>query len=128
MVNQNPIGKSSRSNPVTYIKAFDDIRQLYADQPLAKQMGFTAQYFSFNAEGGRCETCKGTGVLTVEMQFMADLEIVCDSCHGKRFKSDVLDVKFADKNIYDVLNMTVLEAIDFSAKWKRQYSSKTATT
>lgn len=116
MVNQNPIGKSSRSNPVTYIKAFDDIRQLYADQPLAKQMGFTAQYFSFNAEGGRCETCKGTGVLTVEMQFMADLEIVCDSCHGKRFKSDVLDVKFADKNIYDVLNMTVLEAIDFFSK------------
>lgn len=119
MVNQNPIGKSSRSNPVTYIKAFDDIRQLYADQPLAKQMGFTAQYFSFNAEGGRCETCKGTGVLTVEMQFMADLEIVCDSCHGKRFKSDVLDVKFADKNIYDVLNMTVLEAIDFSAKMEK---------
>lgn len=116
MVNQNPIDKSSRSNPVTYIKAFDDIRQLYADQPLAKQMGFTAQYFSFNAEGGRCETCKGTGVLTVEMQFMADLEIVCDSCHGKRFKSDVLDVKFADKNIYDVLNMTVLEAIDFFSK------------
>lgn len=116
MVNQNPIGKSSRSNPVTYIKAFDDIRQLYADQPLAKQMGFTAQYFSFNAEGGRCETCKGTGVLTVEMQFMADLEIVCDSCHGKRFKSDVLDVKFADKNIYDVLNMTVLESIDFFSK------------
>lgn len=113
MVNQNPIGKSSRSNPVTYIKAFDDIRQLFSEQPLAKQMGFTAQYFSFNAEGGRCETCKGTGVLTVEMQFMADLEIVCDSCHGKRFKSDVLDVKFANKNIYDILNMTVLEAIDF---------------
>lgn len=113
MVNQNPIGKSSRSNPVTYVKAFDDIRQLLADQALAKQMGFTAQYFSFNAEGGRCETCKGTGILTVEMQFMADLEIICDSCHGKRFKSDVLDVKFAGKNIYDVLNMTVAEAIDF---------------
>lgn len=113
MVNQNPIGKSSRSNPVTYVKAFDDIRQLFADQALAKQMGFTAQYFSFNAEGGRCETCKGTGILTVEMQFMADLEIICDSCHGKRFKSDVLDVKFAGKNIYDVLNMTVAEAIDF---------------
>lgn len=97
MVNQNPIGKSSRSNPVIYVKAFDDIRQLFAEQPLAKQMGFTAQYFSFNAEGGRCETCKGTGIITVEMQFMADLEIVCDSCHGKRFKSDVLDVKFAGK-------------------------------
>ena len=113
MVNQNPIGKSSRSNPVTYVKAFDDIRQLFAEQPLAKQMGFTAQYFSFNAEGGRCETCKGTGVLTVEMQFMADLEMVCDSCHGKRFKSDVLDVKFAGYNIYDILNLTVSEAIDF---------------
>lgn len=116
MVNQNPIGKSSRSNPVTYVKAFDDIRQLFAEQPLAKQMGFTAQYFSFNAEGGRCETCKGTGIITVEMQFMADLEIVCDSCHGKRFKSDVLDVKFAGKNIFDILNMTVTEAIDFFTK------------
>lgn len=116
MVNQNPIGKSSRSNPVTYVKAFDDIRQLFAEQPLAKQMGFTAQYFSFNAEGGRCETCKGTGVLTVEMQFMADLEMVCDSCHGKRFKSDVLDVKFAGYNIYDILNLTVSEAIDFLGK------------
>lgn len=116
MVCQNPIGKSSRSNPVTYIKAFDDIRQLFADQPLAKQMGFSAQYFSFNAEGGRCETCKGTGVITIEMQFMADLEIVCDSCHGRRFKSDVLDVKFASKNIFDILNMTVTEAITFFNK------------
>ena len=113
MVNQNPIGKSSRSNPVTYVKAFDDIRQLFSEQPLAKQMGFTAQYFSFNADGGRCETCKGTGVITVEMQFMADLELVCDSCHGKRFKQDVLDVAFHGKNIYDVLEMTVKEAIDF---------------
>ena len=113
MVNQNPIGKSSRSNPVTYVKAFDDIRQLFSEQPLAKQMGFTAQYFSFNADGGRCETCKGTGVITVEMQFMADLELVCDSCHGKRFKQDVLDVAFHGKNIYDVLEMTVKDAIDF---------------
>lgn len=113
MVNQNPIGKSSRSNPVTYIKAFDEIRQLFAEQPLAKQMGLTAQYFSFNTEGGRCETCKGTGVITVEMQFMADLELECDACHGKRFKSDVLDIQFAGKNIYDVLEMTVKEAIDF---------------
>ena len=113
MVNQNPIGKSSRSNPVTYVKAFDDIRQIFAEQPLAQQMGFTAQYFSFNTDGGRCETCKGTGVITVEMQFMADLELECDACHGKRFKSDVLDVKFCGKNIFDVLQMTVEEAIVF---------------
>lgn len=113
MVNQNPIGKSSRSNPVTYVKAFDEIRQLLSEQPLAKQMGFTAQYFSFNADGGRCEACKGTGTITVEMQFMADLELVCDSCHGKRFKSDILDVRFSGKNIYDILEMTVKEAIDF---------------
>ena len=113
MVNQNPIGKSSRSNPVTYVKAFDDIRQLFAEQPLAKQMGFTAQYFSFNTDGGRCETCKGTGVITVEMQFMADLELVCDACHGKRFKSDILDVRFCGKNIHDILEMTVSDAINF---------------
>lgn len=113
MVNQNPIGKSSRSNPATYVKAFDDIRQLLSEQPLAKQMGFTAQYFSFNADGGRCEACKGTGTITVEMQFMADLELVCDSCHGKRFKSDILDVRFSGKNIYDILEMTVKEAIGF---------------
>lgn len=113
MVDQNPIGKSSRSNPVTYVKAFDEIRQLFADQPLAKQMGFTAQYFSFNADGGRCETCKGTGMINVEMQFMADLELVCDSCHGKRFKHDILDVKYDGKNIYDILEMTVSEALDF---------------
>jgi len=113
MVDQNPIGKSSRSNPVTYVKAFDEIRQLMAEQALAKQMGFTAQYFSFNTEGGRCESCKGTGTINVEMQFMADLELVCDSCHGKRFKRDILEVKFAGKNIYDILEMTVSEAIDF---------------
>lgn len=113
MVNQNPIGKSSRSNPVTYVKAFDDIRQVFAEQPLAKQMGFTSQYFSFNTDGGRCEACKGTGVITVEMQFMADLELECDSCHGKRFKAEVLDVKFCGKNIYDVLQMAVEEAIEF---------------
>lgn len=113
MVTQNPIGKSSRSNPVTYVKAFDDIRQFFSEQPLAQQMGFTAQYFSFNTDGGRCETCKGTGIITVEMQFMADLELECDVCHGKRFKSDVLDVKFNGKNIYDVLQMTVKEAIEF---------------
>lgn len=116
LVNQNPIGKSSRSNPVTYVKAFDDIRQLFAEQALAKQMGFTAQYFSFNADGGRCDVCKGSGTITVEMQFMADLELVCDSCHGKRFKRDVLEVKVDGKNIYDILEMTIKEAIDFFEK------------
>lgn len=112
-VDQNPIGKSTRSNPATYIKAYDTIRQLFADQPLAKQEGFTAQYFSFNTEGGRCEECKGAGVITVEMQFMADLVLECDCCHGKRFKKDILDVCFHGKNINDVLNMTVTEAIAF---------------
>lgn len=113
MVDQNPIGKSTRSNPVTYVKAYDAIRQLFADQPLAQQMGFTSKYFSFNAEGGRCEECKGTGVITVEMQFMADLELECEACHGKRFKHEILEVRFAGKNIDDILNMTVNEAIDF---------------
>ena len=113
MVDQNPIGKSTRSNPATYVKAYDAIRQLYAEQPLSKQMGFTPQYFSFNADGGRCEECKGTGVITVEMQFMADLELTCEVCHGKRFKKDILDVLFAGKNIYDILCMTVTEAITF---------------
>lgn len=113
MVDQNPIGKSTRSNPVTYVKAYDAIRQLFADQPLAQQMGFTTKYFSFNAEGGRCEECKGTGVITVEMQFMADLELECEACHGKRFKREILEVCFAGKNIDDILNMTVNEAIDF---------------
>lgn len=124
MVNQNPIGKSSRSNPVTYVKAFDEIRQLLAEQPLAKQMGFTSQYFSFNAEGGRCETCKGTGTINVEMQFMADLELVCDNCHGKKFKSDILDVKFAGKNVYDILDMTVDEALEFFEKNGQQSISR----
>ena len=106
-VDQNPIGKSSRSNPVTYIKAYDEIRKLWAEQPLAKQMGYTAGYFSFNSEGGRCEECKGDGTITVEMQFMADLVLECETCHGKRFKADTLEVKFHDANIYDVLEMTV---------------------
>ena len=112
-VDQNPIGKSTRSNPATYLKAYDTIRQLFAEQPLAKQLGFTSQYFSFNAEGGRCEECKGAGVITVEMQFMADLQLTCEACHGKRFKKEVLDVRYEGKNIDDVLNMTVDEAIDF---------------
>ncbi|WP_455665290.1 excinuclease ABC subunit UvrA [Phocaeicola sp.] len=112
-VDQNPIGKSSRSNPVTYIKAYDEIRKLFAEQPLAKQMGYTAGYFSFNTEGGRCEECKGDGTVTVEMQFMADLVLECESCHGKRFKNDTLEVKFQDKNIYDILEMTVNQAVEF---------------
>ena len=124
-VDQNPIGKSTRSNPATYIKAYDTIRQLFASQPLAKQEGYTAQYFSFNAEGGRCEECKGAGVITVEMQFMADLVLECDACHGKRFKKEILDVRFHDKNIYDVLNMTVSEAIDFFEKYgEKQIADK----
>ena len=112
-VDQNPIGKSSRSNPVTYIKAYDEIRKLWSEQPLAKQMGYTPGFFSFNSEGGRCEECKGEGTITVEMQFMADLVLECESCHGKRFKSDTLEVKFNDKSIYDVLEMTVNQAIEF---------------
>ena len=112
-VDQNPIGKSSRSNPATYVKAYDAIRQLFAEQPLAKQLGFSAQYFSFNTEGGRCEECKGAGTITVEMQFMADLELEGEACHGQRLKKDVLDVRVAGKNINDVLNMTIAEAIEF---------------
>lgn len=119
-VDQNPIGKSTRSNPSTYIKAYDMIRQLFAEQPLAVQEGFTPQYFSFNAEGGRCEECKGAGVINVEMQFMADLVLECDACHGKRFKKEILDVRFHEKNIYDVLNMTVSEAIEFFKKYDQK--------
>lgn len=112
-VDQNPIGKSTRSNPATYLKAYDAIRQLFAEQPLSKQMGFTPQYFSFNADGGRCEECKGAGFITVEMQFMADLTLECEACHGKRFKKEILDVRFKGKNINDILNMTVSEAVEF---------------
>ncbi len=112
-VDQNPIGKSTRSNPATYVKAYDAIRQLFAEQPLSKQMGYTAQYFSFNTEGGRCEECKGAGVITVEMQFMADLVLTCDACHGQRFKHDVLEVRYHGKNINDILDMTISEAIEF---------------
>ncbi len=112
-VDQNPIGKSTRSNPATYVKAYDAIRDLFADQPLSKQLGFTPQYFSFNADGGRCDECKGAGVITVEMQFMADLVLECEACHGHRFKHDILDVRYEGKNIDDVLNMTISEAIQF---------------
>lgn len=123
-VDQNPLGHSSRSNPVTYMKAYDEIRKLYAEQALAKQMRFTPAYFSFNVEGGRCEECKGEGTITVEMQFMADITLECESCHGKRFKQDVLDVLFQGKSIYDVLQMTINQAIDFFAKGKGSYEKK----
>ena len=119
-VDQNPIGKSTRSNPATYVKAYDEIRKLFAEQQLSKQMGYTPQYFSFNTEGGRCEECKGAGVITVEMQFMADLVLECEECHGQRFKREILDVQFQGKNINDILNMTVSEAIQFFSKHKRR--------
>ena len=112
-VDQNPIGKSSRSNPVSYIKAYDEIRKLFADQPLSKQMGFKGGHFSFNSEGGRCEECKGEGTITISMQFMSDLRLECDCCHGKRFKNDILEVTYKGCNIWDVLNMTVNQAIEF---------------
>ena len=112
-IDQHPIGKSTRSNPVTYIKAYDEIRKLFAAQALAKQMGYTPAFFSFNVDGGRCEECKGDGSITVEMQFMADITLECESCHGRRFKQDILDVEYCGKNVYDVLEMTVDEAIEF---------------
>ncbi len=112
-VDQNPIGKSSRSNPVTYVKAYDEIRRLLAAQPLAEQMGMTSAFFSFNADGGRCDECKGEGTVKVEMQFMADLVLTCEACHGMRFKRDVLEVRYEGKNIHDILDMTVNQAIEF---------------
>ncbi len=118
LVDQNPIGKSSRSNPVTYIKAYDEIRDLYAKQPLSKMRGFQPKHFSFNVDGGRCDTCKGEGEQVVEMQFLADVHLTCEACGGKRFKEEVLEVKYKDKSIYDVLEMSVDEAIDFFAAEK----------
>ena len=112
-VDQNPLTKSSRSNPVTYLKAFDEIRKLYAEQQLSKQLGFTPSYFSFNTPGGRCEACQGEGTITIEMQFMANIVLECEHCHGKRYKQDVLDVLYRGKNIYDILEMTVNQAIEF---------------
>ncbi len=113
LIDQNPIGKSSRSNPVTYIKAYDEIRDLYSKQPLSKMRGFEPKHFSFNVDGGRCDTCKGEGEQVVEMQFLADVHLTCESCGGKRFKEEVLEVKYKDKSIFDVLDMRVDEAIDF---------------
>lgn len=118
MVDQNPIGKSSRSNPVTYIKAYDDIRKLFSEQPYARMNGYGHSHFSFNIEGGRCPECQGEGVVKVEMQFMADVVLTCESCGGKRFKPDILEVRYKDKNIYDVLEMTVEEAIAFFSSQK----------
>lgn len=120
-VDQNPIGKSSRSNPVSYVKAYDIIRQLYADQPLAKQRGYKPSNFSFNVEGGRCETCEGEGEIKVEMQFMADIYLECESCHGKRFKQETLEVEYNGKNIADVLDMTIEDALDFFKDKKPVY-------
>ena len=112
-VDQNPLTKSSRSNPVTYLKAYDEIRKLFADQQLSKQMGFTPAHFSFNTPGGRCEACQGEGKVTIEMQFMADITLECEHCHGKRFKQEILDVLYREKSIYDILEMTVNQAIEF---------------
>ncbi|MCL6523650.1 MAG: excinuclease ABC subunit UvrA [Thermoflavifilum sp.] len=115
MVDQQPIGKSSRSNPVTYIKAYDSIRALFASQPLSKIRGYQAKHFSFNVDGGRCDRCKGEGEITIEMQFLADVHLTCEVCHGKRFKEEILEVTYHGKNIYDVLSLSVDEAIDFFA-------------
>ena len=112
-VDQNPLSRSSRSNPVTYLKAYDEIRRLFAEQPLSKQLGLTPAHFSFNTPGGRCETCQGEGTITIEMQFMADLVLECEQCHGRRFKQDILDVHYRDKSIYDILCMTVNQAVEF---------------
>ncbi len=124
MIDQNPIGKSSRSNPVTYVKAYDEIRALYADQALAKNRGYKASHFSFNVDGGRCEICEGEGEVTVEMQFMADIHLVCEACNGKRFKQDVLEITYKEKNISDVLNMTVDDAISFFDSSERPTNSE----
>jgi excinuclease ABC subunit A len=113
MIDQNPIGKSSRSNPVTYIKAYDEIRDLFSKQPLSKMRGFQPKHFSFNVDGGRCDTCKGEGEVIVEMQFLADVHLTCETCGGKRFKDEVLEVHYKGKSIYDILELGVDEALEF---------------
>jgi excinuclease ABC subunit A len=120
-VDQNPIGKSSRSNPISYVKAYDLIRQLYADQPLAKQRVYKPSNFSFNVEGGRCDTCEGEGEIKVEMQFMADIFLECESCHGKRFKQETLEIEYKGKSISDVLDMTIEDALEFFKDKKGVY-------
>lgn len=126
LVDQNPIGKSSRSNPVTYIKAYDDIRKLYSEQPYARMNGYGHSFFSFNMEGGRCPDCRGEGVVQVEMQFMADVELTCESCGGKRFLPDILEVRYKEKNIHDILEMTVKEAIDFFSSQQEPAATRIA--
>lgn len=125
-IDQNPIGKSTRSNPATYLKVYDEIRKLYSEQPYAKANGYGHSHFSFNIDGGRCPECQGEGVIKIEMQFMADVQMVCDSCHGKRFKEDILEVRYKDKNINDVLNMSVEEAIDFFSGQKEATARRIA--
>ncbi|MDO4881414.1 MAG: excinuclease ABC subunit UvrA [Capnocytophaga sp.] len=120
LIDQNPIGKSSRSNPITYLKIYDDIRQLFASQKLSKMRGYTAKHFSFNTDGGRCEVCKGEGEVTIEMQFMADVHLTCEACNGKKFKKDILEVTFQRKNIYDILETTIDEAITFFKENKQE--------
>jgi excinuclease ABC subunit A len=127
MVDQNPIGRSSRSNPVTYIKAYDEIRKLFSEQPYAARSGYKPSHFSFNVEGGRCEECQGEGIIKVEMQFMADVTLTCESCSGMRFKEDVLEVRYREKNIYDVLEMTVNQAIEFFGEDKDKTATKIVT-
>jgi len=122
-IDQDPIGKSSRSNPVTYLKAFDPMRELFSKQPLARQRGYTPGYFSFNVEGGRCEVCKGDGYITIEMQFMADVEMECENCHGRRYKAELLEVQYKGKSIADVLDMTVTDAIAFFSENKEIVSA-----
>ena len=123
-VDQNPIGKSSRSNPVTYLKAYDEIRKLYADQPGSKYQGLGPSHFSFNVDGGRCEECQGEGTIKVEMQFLADVYLVCESCGGKRFKEEILEVKYKDLNINDILELTVDQAIELFQKGKSSTEKK----
>jgi excinuclease ABC subunit A len=125
MIDQNPIGRSSRSNPATYVKAYDEIRTLYSDQPIAKLRGYKPGYFSFNIEGGRCEECEGEGIVKVEMQFMADIHLTCESCKGKRFKEEVLDVKFHEHTIFDVLELTIEQAITFFGSHESRHSTCT---
>lgn len=123
-VDQNPIGKSTHSNAATYLKAFDEIRKLFADQQASKQMGYSPSHFAFNVDGGRCEECKGEGKITIEMQFMADITIPCESCHGMRYKQEILDIRYRGKNIYDILNMTVNQAIEFFSEGNSTYDAK----
>jgi excinuclease ABC subunit A len=122
LVDQNPIGKSSRSNPVTYVKAFDEIRSLFSELPVSRARAYKPAHFSFNVDGGRCEMCEGAGEITIEMQFMADLHLVCESCKGKRYKQDLLDVTYFEKNISDILEMTVDDAISFFSVHKKDHS------